>query len=599
MSTLLNDIKNLPDSSGVYQFYDENKRVLYIGKAKSLKKRVKSYFSFTPTLSASNRLSLRIKKMISETKELNYIVVENEHDALILENSLIKQLHPKYNILLRDDKTYPYIFIDLNEDFPRFEITRKVVKGSNIKYFGPFSSSAKDILDSIYEIFPLVQKKSCIGSKKVCLFYQIKRCLGPCEGLIDKHSYKKIVDEAIDHIYNKNRLLKRLEEKMFFYSDKLLFEEAAKIKSRIEKIKASKSISNIDLAKIESFDIFTIAIDNNRASLIKIFIRDGKVSSTLNFIYKNSNGIDKDEIYKRAILDHYNQNIAIINEILVYEDFSQREEIEDILTKRFSKKITIKVPKIGDKKRVVDLSYKNALEILRRDRLKKDDIVQELKELLSLENNPYTIECYDNSHLQGEATVGAMIKYRDRFIKSEYRHYNLNSKDEYAQMREMINRRVESFLKNPPPDLMVIDGGATLLKLVKNIIKESGANVDVIAIAKEKSDGKANRSKGRANDIIYYGDGLSLKLDPSDSRLMFIQRLRDEAHRFVIEFHRKQKRKIDKEISILKQKGIGEATLKKLLQYFETFEKINKASFEEIEAVVGRKIAQKLLQKDS
>ena len=599
MSTLLNEIKNLPDSSGVYQFYDENKRVLYIGKAKSLKKRVKSYFSFTPTLSASNRLSLRIKKMISETKELNYIVVENEHDALILENSLIKQLHPKYNILLRDDKTYPYIFIDLNEDFPRFEITRKVVKGSNIKYFGPFSSSAKDILDSIYEIFPLVQKKSCIGSKKVCLFYQIKRCLGPCEGLIDKHSYKKIVDEAIDHIYNKNRLLKRLEEKMFFYSDKLLFEEAAKIKSRIEKIKASKSISNIDLAKIESFDIFTIAIDNNRASLIKIFIRDGKVSSTLNFIYKNSNGIDKDEIYKRAILDHYNQNIAIINEILVYEDFSQREEIEDILTKRFSKKITIKVPKIGDKKRVVDLSYKNALEILRRDRLKKDDIVQELKELLSLENNPYTIECYDNSHLQGEATVGAMIKYRDRFIKSEYRHYNLNSKDEYAQMREMINRRVDSFLKNPPPDLMVIDGGATLLKLVKNIIKESGANVDVIAIAKEKSDGKANRSKGRANDIIYYGDGLSLKLDPSDSRLMFIQRLRDEAHRFVIEFHRKQKRKIDKEISILKQKGIGEATLKKLLQYFETFEKINKASFEEIEAVVGRKIAQKLLQKDS
>jgi len=599
MSSLLDEIRNLPDSSGVYQFYDKNGKILYIGKAKSLKKRVKSYFSFTPTLSASKQLSLRIKKMIEESHELNYIVVDNEHDALILENSLIKQLHPKYNILLRDDKTYPYIFIDLNEDFPRFEITRKVVKGSNIKYFGPFSSSAKDILDSIYEIFPLVQKKSCIGSKKVCLFYQIKRCLGPCEGLIDKHSYKKIVDEAIDHIYNKNRLLKRLEEKMFSYSDKLLFEEAAKIKSRIEKIKASKSISNIDLAKIESFDIFTIAIDNNRASLIKIFIRDGKVSSTLNFIYKNSNGIDKDEIYKRAILDHYNQNIAIINEILVYENFSQREEIEDILTKRLAKKITIKVPKIGDKKRVVDLSYKNALEILRRDRLKKDDIAKDLKELLSLENNPYTIECYDNSHLQGEATVGAMIKYRDRFIKSEYRHYNLNSKDEYAQMREMINRRVDSFLKNPPPDLMVIDGGATLLKLVKNIIKESGANVDVIAIAKEKSDGKANRSKGRANDIIYYGDGLSLKLDPYDSRLMFIQRLRDEAHRFVIEFHRKQKRKIDKEISILKRKGIGEATLKRLLQYFETFEKIDKASFEEIEAVIGTKIAQKLLQKDS
>ena len=597
MSTLLNDIKNLPDSSGVYQFYDKNGKILYIGKAKSLKKRVKSYFSFTPTLSASKQLSLRIKKMIEESHELNYIVVDNEHDALILENSLIKQLHPKYNILLRDDKTYPYIFIDLNEDFPRFEITRKVVKGSNIKYFGPFSSSARDILDSIYEIFPLVQKKSCISSKKVCLFYQIKRCLGPCEGLVKKEDYKRIVDEAILHIYNKNRLIKRLEEKMFSYSDKLLFEEASKIKSRIDKIKESKNISNIDLAKVESFDLFAIAVEKTKASLIKLFVRDGRISSSVSSIYKNSNEVDKDELYKRALLDHYNQNISLVDEILVYEDFSDRLEIESILSKKYEKKISIKIPKIGDKKRVIDLTYKNALEQLRRDSAKKEDIYDELKNLLNLNNTPYTIEAYDNSHLQGEATVGAMIKYKDKFIKSDYRHYNLNSKDEYAQMREMIKRRVDSFDKNPPPDLMLIDGGSTLLKLVKSIIKESGSNVDVVAIAKEKSGGRANRSKGGAKDIIYYDNGIPLKLDPKDRRLMLLQKLRDESHRFVIEYHRKQKLKRDKEISILRHKGVGEATLKRLLQYFETFEKIEMASFEEIEAVVGTKIAQKIFKK--
>jgi excinuclease ABC subunit C len=210
-----------------------------------------------------------------------------------------------------------------------------------------------------------------------------------------------------------------------------------------------------------------------------------------------------------------------------------------------------------------------------------------------LENTPYVIEAFDNSHMQGTATVGAVVRWEDGFQKEAYRHYNLKAKDEYGQMKELISRRVESFDKNPPPDLMVIDGGETLLKLAKQIVKKSGVYVDIIAIAKEKRDAKAMRAKGKANDILY-GEGGELKLSTNDKRLQFIQRLRDEAHRFAITFHQKQKRKTDQQIALLRTKGVGEATVKKLLQYFETFENIEKADIEELAQIVGTNIAQNI-----
>jgi len=221
---MLEKVKSLPSCAGIYQYFDKNKRLLYVGKAKNLKNRVKSYFNFTPKLAPSNKLSLRIAKMISESVTLEYLIVENEHDALILENSLIKQLKPKYNILLRDDKTYPYIYIDLNEAFPRLEITRKIIQKSNIKYFGPYSSGARDILDSIYEVLPLVQKKSCLREGKKCLFYQIKRCLAPCEELISKNDYAQFITKAIELLQNKHKLIMMIEEQMQIYAQNLQFE---------------------------------------------------------------------------------------------------------------------------------------------------------------------------------------------------------------------------------------------------------------------------------------------------------------------------------------------------------------------------------------
>lgn len=592
---LKDKILSLPDTPGIYQYFDKNGRLLYIGKAKNLKKRVKSYFRIKETLSVAPNLGSRIRKMVQEIVNLEYIVVESEHDALILENSLIKQLKPKYNILLRDDKTYPYIYVDLNEDFPRLEITRKVIKGKKIKYFGPYSQSASDILNAIYETCNLVQKRSCIKGKKACLFHQIGKCPAPCENKITKNEYAKILQEALRFLQNPALLVKKLEIKMQNYSQNLHFEEAARIRDAICKIESSKSVSNIDIAKLKDYDVFAVEISKTKACCVMIFIREGKVTSSSHTIFKSSTGFDKDELYKRAFLNYYQKQLPYkIKEILVLEDFSEITLIEEMLKEKFKNSCKITIPKIGEKKRVVNLALKNAKEILRLS-IQKDssDIYEDLKKVLNLQNTPFVIEAYDNSHMQSQAIVGAIVKYDGGFKKEDYRRYNLEAKDEYAQMRELINRRVAAFKKISPPDLMLIDGGETLRKLAEKIVKKSGVYVDIVAIAKEKRDAKAMRSKGGVKDIIYTKDGV-LKLSAFDKRLHFLQRLRDEAHRFAVSFHQKQKRKSDQEISLLQKKGVGDATVKKLLQYFETFENIQNATTKELSLVVGMNIAQNI-----
>ncbi|RBQ29042.1 excinuclease ABC subunit UvrC [Aliarcobacter vitoriensis] len=600
-------LKELPNDAGVYQYFDKEGHLLYIGKAKVLKNRVKSYFKFTPKLLPADKLSPRIYKMISEVENLEWIVVPNEHDALILENSLIKQLKPKYNILLRDDKTYPYIFIDDNDDFPRLEITRKIQKGKNIKYFGPYSSGARDMLDSIYEIVPLVQKKACIKGKKACLFHQIAKCLAPCEDKISKNEYEKIVENALEYIYNKTKLISKLKEKMKIYSDDFRFEDAMNLRDRIKTIEKSQIKTGIDLATNEDIDIFAINSNNKKAVIVRMFLRDGKLaSSNYDFIKVNDDlEFDFDEAYKRAIVNYYDNEIPLLpKEILVASELQDIEDIEEFLFKRFNKKIKIINPKKDKKREIINIALNNCDELLRIENSKNQTtIYEELKELFNLKTLPYLIESFDNSHLMGQATVGAMIVWNEElnnFDKKAFRHYNLESKDEYSQMREMLIRRVESFEKNPAPDLWIIDGGETLLKLAYDIVQSVGVNLDIIAIAKEKIDAKAHRAKGGAKDIIHYknsnGEFKSFNLLPSDKRLQFVQRQRDEAHRFVINFHKKQKRTQDKQISLLQIKGIGEAKIKKLLLFFGEFEKIRNASYEELKNVLNEKDAQTIIE---
>ena len=590
---LLQTLKKIPNNSGVYHYFDGNGRLLYVGKAKNLKNRIKSYFRFLPTLAPAPNLSPRIAQMISQVAQLRYIVVENENDALILENSLIKQLKPKYNILLRDDKTYPYLCVDLQEDFPRITLTRKVLKKQGLKYFGPFSSGARDLLDSIYTIFPLVQKESCKRGKKACLFYQIQQCLAPCENKVTKEQYGKILNNALECVENPKKILKKLEENMLQLSEKLRFEEAGILRDRIIKIKQLNPLSSVDFADIVDLDVFALACLDKRAVLVKFFMRQGKIISSTTHSIKSEIGFDMLEIYKQAILNYYANPLPLVpKQILIPFDLGESaQELEQFLHDKTGKKITIHNPKSGEKKRLCSLAIENAKEILRLEKSDNDAIAQALKTLLHLQNVPYRFEVFDTSHHRGAQCVGAMIVYDDKdFMKESYRHYLLEGKDEYTQMREMLMRRIEDFAAESPPDLWVIDGGAGQINLAKSLLRSVGVNLEVIGIAKEKLDSKAHRAKGAARDILRNESLQEYHLPPSDKRLQFLQKLRDEAHRFAITFHQKQKTM--QHSKILEIKGIGKATQNKLLAYFGSFENIKNAELNTLEKVLPKNLAQ-------
>jgi len=587
-------IKQLPTSPGIYQYFDKDGHLLYVGKAKNLARRVKSYFNFTPKLKANPNSSPRIIKMINQAISLNYIVVNSEHDALILENSLIKQLNPKYNILLRDDKTYPYIYIDKSQEYPRFEISRKVIKSPDIEYFGPYSVGARDIIDSIYEICKLVQKKSCLKSKKACLYYQIDKCFAPCEFIVPKIKYRKEIDLAYKLIKNKNILIKKLGEKMLFYAENLRFEEAGEIRDRIDRINRSQIKSDIDFASNENYDIFVITASKTRAVVVRIFMRYGKIISSSHDFIQLNHGYDEDEIYKRALIEFYSSHKApIVAPILLANNFNDINIVQEYLTTLFEKKANIQVPQRGKKKDLIDLALLNANELLKKD--KKEDnrqLLNDIKTLFQLSKVPNRVEVFDNSHMAGVATVGAMIVYENaKFDRKSYRTYHLKAKDEYAQMRETLTRRVNSFSKNSPPDLWILDGGLTLLKLAHYILESNAIYLDVIAISKEKIDAKSHRAKGKANDIIHiYNE--SFKLQNSDKRLQWVQNLRDEAHRSAITFHKKTKLKLDKESKLLSISGISEIKIKKLLNHLGTFQAIKKAPIDELAIILNQKDAE-------
>ena len=595
---LIDEIRTLPNEPGVYQYFDAQNRLLYVGKAKILKNRVKSYFKFTPSLAPAEKLSPRISKMISEAVHLEYIVTPSEADALILENSFIKQLKPKYNILLRDDKTYPYIFINLNDDFPRFEITRKVIKGSNIRYFGPYFSGASELLEALYLNFNLVQKKSCIKGKKACLFYQLKRCYAPCEGKISKENYAKIVNEAIAALQNPNLLITRLEELMLNYAKAEDYEQAAATRDKIQTLKNMQTKVEVDLAKLEDFEAYSVACVHDMICAVRFSVQNGKITGVKTDITQAKNA-QKDEIneaYKQAILKSFIAGQPIIStKIYVHESFEDSELVEEILNERFGRKFSITCPKIGDKRKICEIATKNA-EVSIEKYLKTHDnvLLNEIKEYFNLAHTPYVVEAYDNSHLFGEASVGAMVRYEHgEWAKQNYRHMHLSSKNDYDQMKESLTARALRFDKLSPPDLWVIDGGEVLLNLACEILASSGANVDVIAISKEKIDAKAHRAKGEAKDKIYTKGG-SFSLITSDKKLQFFQKMRDESHRFVISFHRKTRQKNDMQRSILKQAGVSEGSIAKLISFYGSFDKISEANLDEVAKITNKSVAEKL-----
>jgi len=588
---MLKTIRSLPDQPGVYQYFDVRGRLLYVGKAKSLKNRVKSYWRFTPDFRPNPTLGPRITKMLREAVRMDYLLAPTEADALILENSLIKQLKPRYNILLRDDKTYPYIYIDLSEDFPRFELTRKVIRGKAIRYFGPFPTGGRALLDALYEVFPLVQKKSGLSGGKACLFHQIGRCPAPCEGKISPDAYHATVEAATEAIFKRAILTRRLEERMQQLAEQERFEEAAKIRDQIGQIKGLAIRSDLDLATTEDLDIFAIRTDDKRGVVVRMFLRHGKIISSSHSFFALRELFDLSLAYRQSLLDFYTADRPVTpRRILLADPIDEADRIEATLQERIGQRIQLLTPRRGSKRRLTQLSAANAVELLRR-RPGEEPMEEKIAELFLLEITPWRVEIFDNSHMMGEAAVGAMVVWdQGRWDKASYRRYILESRDEYAQMREMLTRRIEHFGEDPPPDLWILDGGETLRSLAVLLLQEAGVNLEVVAIAKEKLDAKAHRAKGAAMDLLAFEGGV-IALKPSDPRLQWCQRLRDEAHRFAITFHQKRKRRDDTKIALLEQKGIGKATVKKLIDYFGTFEALSHASDEELRLVVGEKMA--------
>jgi excinuclease ABC subunit C len=584
-------ISALPDTPGIYQYFDTHGKLLYVGKAKSLKKRLKSYWRFTPTLHPNPAQSPRILKMLSEAVTLDYIIVENEEDALILENSLIKQLKPKYNILLRDDKTYPYIYINESDPFPRFEITRKVVKGKQVTYYGPFPSGGRALLDALYEIYPLVQKKNCLKEGKACLFYQINKCLAPCEGKVDTQTYGRLIEEAKEALTKRKPLTEKLGERMGLLAAQERFEEAAKMRDMIDAIESLTLSSSIDLANGFDADIFAIQNGDERGVIVKLFMRSGKIISSSYSYFRHTHIFDPNEAYKQAILAFYTTDTPhIAKEILCAHDFEDADNVAQSLSSRYGTKISIRSPKRGSKAKLTALALRNCDELLKKTNT-SSLMEQKIADLLDLGRIPYRIETFDNSHMMGSASVGGMVVWdENKWDKQSYRRYRLEAKDEVAQMREMLSRRIADFAQTPPPDLWILDGGQANLNLARKLLEDAHVNLDVIAIAKEKLDAKAHRAKGAAKDLLYTPSGI-IELKPSDSRLHWIQRQRDEAHRYTITYHRNLKRKEDTHISLLEKKGIGPATVQKLLDYFGTFDAIYAASAEEITQVTNNKIS--------
>lgn len=635
--TLAHTLSTLPKKPGVYQYYDASGKILYVGKAKVLKNRVQSYFTLTATKHQNSPIpspncSPRIALMVRQIARIETIVVESESDALILENSFIKQLKPKYNVLLRDDKTYPYIAFDMGLDFPVPIITRAIKSAKHMLYFGPYPSGCRELVDSLLELFALVQRApSCVAKGRACLFYQINRCKAPCEHKITKEAYKEIVDSAISALKSPSLLLKLLKQKMHTLAQNLQFEEAGIYRDRIKKLSHLQTLCVLDLAKHVSFDIVYfympesseadsgVCIDSassldsgdcikarekSQGLLLWLFIREGKiVSYTHEIVRIQQSTSDKQspsdelatdselgEIYSQALINRYTKPLPLIPESIVIGDMScitqeQLNSLRELLSHTQGRKIPLQSLSKGRHAKFLPIVRENAKLLLaqaRQEHAQDSRILARLQELLGLENLPDTIEVFDTSHHSGENCVGGMVVYaQGEFAKNRYRRYKLESRDEYGQMREMLTRRALSFDKESPPDLWLIDGGRAQIALAKEILESSGVYVDVIALAKEKRDAKAYRAKGKARDVIYTSTEI-FRLESSDVRLQFLQKLRDSVHHYAISYHRRSKTNALTQKNLLKEKGLSDGQIARALAFVGGFEALQDKSKQEI-----------------
>lgn len=586
MTDRLKDVvARLPESPGIYRFYSEEDVLIYVGKAKSIRKRVSSYFS---KAAGVNRKTL---KLVSEIRRIDYTVSNSEFDALLLENNFIKQNQPKYNILLKDDKTFPYICI-LKERFPRIIYTRNYAPEQG-EYFGPYSSvvAMKNVLDLVRKLYTirtcsLLLSENNIQQKKfkVCLEYHIGNCKGPCEGLVNDRAYAEEIEQARNILKgNITIVYHHFTEQMKDASARLEFERAQLYKEKLdnlERFQTKSLVVNKDLTDIE---VFTISSDEEYAYVNYLQIKEGSIIFSKTIELKKKLDEPDDELLSLTAFELREQIRSTYKTIFSNVPITVLEErVENV------------IPKIGDKRKLVELSIKNALELKKEKLLLREGKRSRQKEVLTilqkdmkLPTLPSVIECFDNSNLQGTTPVASMVRFVDgKPDKKGYRHFNIKTvegPDDFASMKEIVGRRYKRLIEEalPLPDLIIVDGGKGQLSSACEALKDLNlyGAIPIAGIAK------------KLEEIYYPEDPFPLHMSKKSPGLMLLQQIRDEAHRFAITFHRQKRSKSQLTTELEGLEGIGKKTTERLLQHFKSLKKIKEAPLEEIAKIVGNKKA--------
>ena len=585
------ELKKLPSLPGVYLMHDVKDEIIYVGKAISLKNRVRQYFQ------SSKDKTAKIKQMISKIVRFEYIVTDSELEALVLENNLIKEHRPRYNTMLRDDKTYPYIKVTIKEDFPRIMLTRQLKK-DKAKYYGPFSSAnaVKDTINLICKAFNI---RTCsrvlprdIGKERPCLEYHIHQCMAPCYGYIDKEKYNMQVKKALDFLNgNFDTVIEDVRAKMNELATNMEYEEAAKQRDLLNSLMHVAQRQKISSDGLEDRDIIALAKDDRDAVVQVFFIREGKMVGREHH-YIQSFEDDKVSIVESFVKQFYAGTPFLPGKIYLQYNIPDEKIITDWLSKKRGSKVKIVVPKKGEKEKLLELARKNADLVLMqdRDKLKREEAksigaIKELETIIGLKDI-IRMEAYDISNISGEMSVGSMVVYEGGKPKrSDYRKFRIKSvrgPDDYASMREVLTRR---FLKaidenekfNKLPNLILMDGGRGQVNICLEVLEELKLNIPVCGMVKDDN----HRTRG-----LYYNN-VEVPIDTHSEAFHLITRVQDEAHRFAIEYHRSIRTKTMVKSSLDDIKGIGVVRRKALIKHFKEIENIKVATIEELSIVAG------------
>ncbi len=592
MFNIEEELKKLPGKPGVYIMHDAEDNIIYVGKAISLKNRVKSYFRKT------NKTE-RIKKMVSLIDHFEYIVVDNEAEALILECNLIKKHRPKFNVLLKDDKTYPYIKIDVKSDYPNVIITRRKIN-DGAKYFGPYpnSGAAKEMVDFIKQKYRIRQCRNFKSTTRPCLNYHIKRCFAPCMGYISVEDYRKQIDEIIDLLDGKtNKVIKELDTQMKTASEKLDFEKAAYLRDKklaIERISEKQKVSNISENNI---DVIGIAKSEYEVCVEIFFVRGSKMEGREHYFFNELVEMQNDEILSGFIKQYYMDSEFLPNKIMISDELEDKVLIEEWLTNKAGRKVEIKTPKKGEKLRFVEMAENNALVTLTNKEKDKKDIVIELKETLGLDKLPRKIECYDISNISGTNIVAGMCVLQDGVIKKNlsrrFRIKTVYGQDDPRCMNEVIFRRLRHSINKEDngfgklPDVIFVDGGITQIRAAREAI--DSLNLDIALFGMVKNDKHRTRALMRENRE---------EVELSERLMNLITLFQDTVHDTAISYHQKLRDKGMTKSILDEIDGIGEVRKKELLKKFGSVERILEADKEELMKVNGitEKIADDILK---